>query len=161
MTEIKITRIQRNVKKKQGCLFRQTFGGRRDREKQLRHVICRAVLLRLVLCPLRAAADKRKSDGPCRWVIAFLVPCGTGRVNDKKVNEENSNLKNKGFGGERKTALRGHVSNGTPLLDTTYHFSDEITSPFFDFSPIIVRKIAFLEKRTNLTKSSRQTDEQA
>ena len=64
----------------------------RDREKQLRHVICRAVLLRLVLCPLRAAADKRKSDGPCRWVIAFLVPCGTGRVNDKKVNEENSKV---------------------------------------------------------------------
>ena len=64
----------------------------RDREKQLRHVICGAVPLRFVLCPLRAAADKRKSDGLCRWVIAFLVPCGTGRGNDKKVNEENSNV---------------------------------------------------------------------
>ncbi len=31
------------------------------------------------------------------WVIAFLAPCGAGRVNDKKVNEENSNFKNKGF----------------------------------------------------------------
>ena len=60
---------------------------------------CRAVLLRLVLCPLRAAAGKRKSDDPCRWVIAFLVPCGTGRVNDKKVNEENSKVKNKGVCG--------------------------------------------------------------
>ena len=42
---------------------------------------------------------KRKSDDPCRWVIAFLVPCGTGRVNDKKVNEENSKVKNKGVCG--------------------------------------------------------------
>jgi hypothetical protein len=32
------------------------------------------------------------------WVIAFLAPCGAGRVNDKKVNEENSSLKNKGPG---------------------------------------------------------------
>ena len=40
-------------------------------------------------------AGKRKSDDPCRWVIAFLVPCGTGRVNDKKVNEENSKVKTK------------------------------------------------------------------
>ena len=40
-------------------------------------------------------AGKRKSDDPCRWAIAFLVPCGTGRVNDKKVNEENSKVKNK------------------------------------------------------------------
>ena len=69
----------------------------RDREKQLRHVICRAVPLRFVLCPPAAAADKRKSDGPCRWVIAFLVPCGTGRVNDKKVNEENSKVKTKAY----------------------------------------------------------------
>ena len=96
MTEIKITRIQRDVKKKQVCLFKQTFLGR-DREKQLRHVICRAVLLRLVLCPLWAAASKRKSDDPCRWVIAFLVPYGTGRVNDKKVNEENSKVKTKAY----------------------------------------------------------------
>ena len=103
MTEIKITRIQRDVKKKQVCLFKQTFWGR-DREKQLRHVICRAVLLRLVLCPLRAAAGKRKSDDPCRWVIAFLIPCGTGRVNDKKVNEENSKVKNKSVCGAEVAA---------------------------------------------------------
>ena len=45
----------------------------------------------------RATADKRKSDDPCRWVIAFLVPCGTGRVNDKKVNEENSKVKTKAY----------------------------------------------------------------
>ena len=51
------------------------------------------------LSPKRAAADKRKSDDPCRRVIAFLVPCGTGRVNDKKVNEENSKVKNKGVCG--------------------------------------------------------------
>ena len=43
----------------------------------------------------QSARSKRKSDDPCRWVIAFLVPCGTGRVNDKKVNEENSKVKTK------------------------------------------------------------------
>ena len=73
-------------------MFIQTNFLGRDREKQLRHVIWRAVLWRLVLCP---PAGKRKSDNPCRWVIAFLVPCGTGRVNDKKVNEENSKVKTK------------------------------------------------------------------
>ena len=87
-------------------MFIQTNFLGRDREKQLRHVICGAVPLRLVLCPLRAAADKRKSDGPCRWVIAFLVPCGTGRVNDKKVNEENSKVKTKACA-EPKKALQG------------------------------------------------------
>uniref|UniRef100_UPI0040293197 hypothetical protein n=1 Tax=Faecalibacterium sp. TaxID=1971605 RepID=UPI0040293197 len=54
-----------------------------------------------------------------------------------------------------------HVSNTATLLDTTYHFSNKNTSPFFDFSPKDVRKNSFLEERTNLTKSSRQTDEQA
>ena len=49
--------------------------------------------------------NKRKSDDPCRWVIAFLVPCGTGRVNDKKVNEENSKVKTKA-NTEPKKALR-------------------------------------------------------
>ena len=47
------------------------------------------------------------------------------------------------------------------MLDTTYHFSNKITSPFLNFSPKDVRKNSFLEERTNLTKSSRQTDEQA
>ena len=48
------------------------------------------------ICNLgKPPAGKRKSDDPCRWVIAFLVPCGTGRVNDKKVNEENSKVKTK------------------------------------------------------------------
>ena len=98
MTEIKITRIQRDVKKKQVCLFKQTFWGGTGKSS-CGTSSCRAVLLRLVLCPLRAAAGKRKSDDPCRWVIAFLVPCGTGRVNDKKVNEENSKVKNKGVYG--------------------------------------------------------------
>ena len=60
---------------------------------------------RLVPAP-RAAADKRKCDDPCRWVIAFLVPCGTGRVNDKKVNEENSKVKNKGVCGAELGAPR-------------------------------------------------------
>ena len=54
--------------------------------------------------PKRVAADKRKSDDPCRWVIAFLVPCGTGRVNDKKVNEENSKVKNKSVCGAEVAA---------------------------------------------------------
>lgn len=115
----------------------------------------------LYSAPLRAAVGKRKSDDPCRWVIAFLVPCGTGRVNDKKVNEENSNFKNKGFMLSEEPLVEVHVSNVMPLLDTTYHFFGRITSPFFDFSSINVRKIAFLEKRTNSTRSSRQTDEQA
>ena len=54
--------------------------------------------------PVRQTTDKRKSDGPCRWVIAFLVPCGTGRVNDKKVNEENSTIRTKAYA-EPKKAL--------------------------------------------------------
>ena len=95
------------------------------------------------------------------WVIAFLAPCGAGRVNDKKVNEENSNFKNKGFVLSEEPLVEVHVSNVMPLLDTTYHFSNKNTSPFFDFSPKDVRKNSFLEERTNLTKSSRQTDEQA
>ena len=60
-----------------------------------------------------------------------------------------------------KQLLEVHVSNTAALLDTTYHFSNKITSPFFDFSPKDVRKNSFLEERTNLTESSRQTDEQA
>ena len=157
MTEIKITRIQRDVKKKQGCLFKQTFWGGTGKSS-CGTSSCRAVLLRLVLCP---PVGKRKSDDPCRWVIAFLVPCGTGRVNDKKVNEENSNFKNKGFVLSEEPLVEAHVSNVVPLLDTTYHFFGRITSPFFKFSPKNMRKIAFSVKRTNLTKSSRQTDEQA
>ena len=93
MTEIKITRIQRDVKKKQVCLFKQTFWGGTGKSS-CGTSSCRAVLLRLILCP---PAGKRKSDDPCRWVIAFLVPCGTGRVNDKKVNEENSKVKTKAY----------------------------------------------------------------
>ena len=94
MTEIKITRIQRDVKKKQGCLFKQTFWGGTGKSS------CgtssgKQCFGGLYSAPLRAAVGKRKSDDPCRWVIAFLVPCGTGRVNDKKVNEENSKVKNK------------------------------------------------------------------
>ena len=53
---------------------------------------------------VRQTKDKRKSDDPCRWVIAFLVPCGTGRVNDKKVNEENSKVRTKACA-EPKKAL--------------------------------------------------------
>ena len=94
MTEIKITRVQRDVKKKQVCLFKQTFWGGTGKSS------CgtssgKQCFGGLYSAPLRAAVGKRKSDDPCRWVIAFLVPCGTGRVNDKKVNEENSKVKNK------------------------------------------------------------------
>ena len=106
------------------------------------------------------AQTKRKAMAQCRWAIAFL-PFQASRVNDKKVNEENSNFKNKGFVLSEEPLVEAHVSNVMPLLDTTYHFFGRITSPFFDFSPINVRKIAFLEKRTNSTRSSRQTDEQA
>ena len=102
----------------------------------------------------------RKSASPCRLGKRFFCPV-QDRVNDKKVNEENSNFKNKGFVLSEEPLVEVHVSNAMPLLDTTYHFLGRITSPFFDFSPINVRKIAFLEKRTNSTRSSRQTDEQA
>ena len=95
MTKIKITRIQRDVKKKQGCLFKQTFwGAGQGKAAAARHLV-EQCFGGLYSAPLRAAVGKRKSDDPCRWVIAFLVPCGTGRVNDKKVNEENSKVKNK------------------------------------------------------------------
>ena len=56
------------------------------------------------------SADKRKSDDPCRWVIAFLVPCGTGRVNDKKVNEENSKVKTKAYTEPKLPLQREDVS---------------------------------------------------
>ena len=106
------------------------------------------------------AADKQKTL-PRAGGEAFFVCPFQDRVNDKKVNEENSNFKNKGFVLSEEPLVEVHVSNVMPLLDTTYHFFGRITSPFFDFSPINVRKIAFLEKRTNSTRSSRQTDEQA
>ena len=56
------------------------------------------------------SAGKRKSDDPCRWVIAFLVPCGTGRVNDKKVNEENSKVKTKAHTEPKLPLQRENVS---------------------------------------------------
>ena len=46
----------------------------RDREKQLRHVICGVVPLRFVLCPLRAAADKRKKRWPVQVGHRFSRP---------------------------------------------------------------------------------------
>ena len=50
----------------------------------------------LYSAPLRAAVGKKeKAVTRAGWVIAFLAPCGAGRVNDKKVNEENSKVKNK------------------------------------------------------------------
>jgi len=97
----------------------------------------------LAACTL-PSAGKRKSDDPCRWVIAFLVPCGTGRVNDKKVNEENSNFKNKGFVLSEEPLVEVHVSNVMPLLDTTYHFGIEIARGFLKFLPKNTREIAFL-----------------
>ena len=102
---------------------------------------CRAVLLRLVLCP---PVGKRKSDDPCRWVIAFLVPCGTGRVNDKKVNEENSKVKNKGVCRAEVAAQKRRCIQVSLLLDTTYHFRTEIARGFLKFLPKNTREIAFL-----------------
>ena len=74
------------------------FGEGQGKAVAARHLV-EQCFCGLYSAPLRAAAGKRKSDDPCRWVIAFLVPCGTGRVNDKKVNEENSKVKNKGVCG--------------------------------------------------------------
>ena len=140
MTEIKITRIQRDVKKKQGCLFKQTFWGGTGKSS-CGTSSCRAVLLRLVLCP---PVGKRKSDDPCRWVIAFLVPCGTGRGNDKKVNEENSKVKNKGVCRAEVAAQKRRCIQVSLLLDTTYHFRTEIARGFLKFLPKNTREIAFL-----------------
>ena len=89
-------------------------------------------------------ANKRKSDDPCRWVIAFLVPCGTGRVNDKKVNEENSKVKNKSVCGAEFTAPKRRCIQVSLLLDTTYHFRTEIARGFLKFLPKNTREIAFL-----------------
>ena len=87
---------------------------------------------------------KRKSDDPCRWVIAFLVPCGTGRVNDKKVNEENSKVKNKSVCGAEVAAPKRGCIQVSLLLDTTYHFGTEIARGFLKFLPKNTREIAFL-----------------
>jgi hypothetical protein len=87
---------------------------------------------------------KRKSDDPCRWVIAFLVPCGTGRVNDKKVNEENSKVKNKGVCRAEVAAQKRRCIQVSLLLDTTYHFRTEIARGFLKFLPKNTREIAFL-----------------
>ena len=98
----------------------------------------------LYSAPLRAAVGKRKSDDPCRWVIAFLVPCGTGRVNDKKVNEENSKVKNKGVCRAEVAAQKRRCIQVSLLLDTTYHFGTEIARVFLKFLPKNTREIAFL-----------------
>lgn len=89
------------------------------------------------------AQTKRKSGDSCRLSHRFSCPLRGRQGNDKKVNEENSNFKNKGFVLSEEPLVEVHVSNVMPLLDTTYHFFGRITSPFFDFSPINVRKIAF------------------
>jgi hypothetical protein len=66
----------------------------------------------------------------CRWAIAFL-PFRASRVNDKKVNEENSN--NKKVKTRRKTRAAGcYVSNSLPLLDTTIARLQENYKPFFE-----------------------------
>ena len=72
------------------------------------------------------------------------MPFQASRVNDKKVNEENSNFKNKGFVLSEEPLVEVHVSNVMPLLDTTYHFGTEIARGFLKFSPKITREIAFL-----------------
>jgi hypothetical protein len=66
----------------------------------------------------------------CRWAIAFL-PFRASRVNDKKVNEENSN--NKKVKTRRKTRAVGcYVSNSLPLLDTTIARLQKNYKPFFE-----------------------------
>jgi hypothetical protein len=62
----------------------------------------------------------------CRWAIAFL-PFQASRVNDKKVNEGNSNNK------KVKTRAAGrYVSNSLPLLDTTIARLQKNYKPFFE-----------------------------
>jgi Neuraminidase (sialidase) len=66
----------------------------------------------------------------CRWAIAFL-PFRASRVNDKKVNEGNSN--NKKVKTRRKTREAGrYVSNSLPLLDTTIARLQKNYKPFFE-----------------------------
>ena len=66
----------------------------------------------------------------CRWAIAFL-PFRASRVNDKKVNEGNSN--NKKVKTRRKTRAAGrYVSNSLPLLDTTIARLQKNYKPFFE-----------------------------
>jgi hypothetical protein len=66
----------------------------------------------------------------CRWAIAFL-PFRASRVNDKKVNEENSN--NKKVKTRRKTRTAGcYVSNSLPMLDTTIARLKKNYKPFFE-----------------------------
>ena len=75
------------------------FGAGQGKAVAARHLV-EQCFCGLYSAPLRAAVGKRKSDNPCRWVIAFL-PFRASRVNDKKVNEENS--KNKKVKTRRKT----------------------------------------------------------
>ena len=63
--------------------------------------------------------QKEKAVTRAGWVIAFLAPCGAGRVNDKKVNEENSKVNNAKMHRSRCRMLRKeNVSKGASLLDT-------------------------------------------
>lgn len=107
------------------------------------------------------AQTKRKSGDSCRLSHRFSCPLRGRQGNDKKVNEENSNFKNKGFVLSEEPLVEVHVSNVVPLLDTTYHFFWKNYKPFFRFFTDKRAKNRILEKRTNSTKSSRQTDEQA
>lgn len=80
------------------------------------------------------AQTKRKSGDSCRLSHRFSCPLRGRQGNDKKVNEENSNFKNKGFVLSEEPLVEVHVSNVMPLLDTTYHFFGRITSPFSIFT---------------------------
>lgn len=62
----------------------------------------------------------------CRWAIAFL-PFQASRVNDKKVNEENSNNKK-----EKNKGAGCYVSNSLPLLDTTIARLQKNYKTFFE-----------------------------
>ena len=67
-------------------------------------------------------SGKRKTAARAGWAAA--LPSRAGRVNDKKVNEENSNIQGgaqgpKGLGSREDTIL---VSKAL-RWDTTYHFS--------------------------------------
>ncbi|MFR4467832.1 MAG: hypothetical protein ACLT48_10800 [Faecalibacterium prausnitzii] len=86
------------------------------------------------------------------------MPFQASRVNDKKVNEENSN--NKKGKTRRKTRAAGcYVSNSLPLLDTTIARLQKNYKPFLKKLPQKGRNAVLLAQRTNPGEIHRQFDE--